>query len=109
MKSIGEVAQECAEAVIAKDWQAAIEASNREWILRTHLWPAIETIETKKIDQAAKTEGAIFTRVCGAGGGGVMAIFAPKDRVQGICLAMKNAGGKVLDVIVGGEGLRISK
>jgi D-glycero-alpha-D-manno-heptose-7-phosphate kinase len=108
MKEIGEVAAACATAVKSKEWNKVIESSHAEWLLRCKLWPAIETTETRAIDTAAKQAGAIFTRVCGAGGGGVMAVFAPQDRVQSVCQSMTAAGGQVLDVTVGGPGLSVS-
>lgn len=107
ISAIGHEAADCAEAVSKKMWKEAIEASHREWLLRTALWPNIETIETRKIDVAAKEAGALFTRVCGAGGGGVMGVFCPVDRVQQVSKAMTNAGGQVMDVVVGGPGLTV--
>ena len=107
MQAIGALAQECADAILAGEWKSAFVASQKEWILRTQLWPTIETSETKSIDHAAVRAGALFTRVCGAGGGGVMAILSPIDRVEAVSSAMTIAGGKILDVIVGGSGLEL--
>ncbi len=106
--AIGNEAANCAEAIRANDWKEAIMASQREWTLRTALWPAIETAETKKIDSAARDAGATFTRVCGAGGGGVMGVICPRDKVENITAAMTAAGGLVMDVIVGGPGVTVS-
>ncbi len=106
--AIGHEAADCAEAVSQQNWKDTIKASQREWRLRTDLWPNIETIETRKIDAAAKAEGAIFTRVCGAGGGGVMGIFCPIDRTEQVSKAMTAAGGQVMDVVVGGPGLTVN-
>lgn len=109
MREIGEIADQCAIGVETRDWKNVVEASQKEWQLRCQLWPAIETPETKSIDTAAKKAGAAFTRVCGAGGGGVMAIFSPQDRVQKVCEAMTAVGGQVLDVEIGGPGLNLKK
>jgi D-glycero-alpha-D-manno-heptose-7-phosphate kinase len=106
--AIGHEAADCAEAIAKSSWKDAIHASKREWHLRTALWPNIETSETKNIDQAAKEAGATFTRVCGAGGGGVMGVFCPIDRVNQVAKAMTAAGGQVMDVTVGGPGLRVT-
>ena len=106
--AIGNEAADCADAVLKNDWRTAMAASQREWKLRTALWPAIETVETKKIDMAARNAGATFTRVCGAGGGGVMGIICPLDKVKQISQAMTEAGGQVMDVVVGGPGLTVT-
>lgn len=107
MREIGDMAETCASAIESRSWDNAISASLKEWQLRCQLWPAIETPETKSIDNAAKKAGASFTRVCGAGGGGVMAVFCPQDRVQAVSLAMSAVGGQVLNVDIGGPGLTV--
>lgn len=106
--AIGNEAADCAEAVLKGNWKDAMEASLREWKLRTALWPAIETPETKKIDLAAKEAGAMFTRVGGAGGGGVMGVICPRERVSTVSKAMTAVGGQVMDVVVGGPGLTVT-
>ncbi len=106
--AIGNEAADCAEAVLQQNWKEAIAASRREWQLRLALWPAVETVETKKIDVAAREAGAMFTRVCGAGGGGVMGIICPADKVQKIITGMTGAGGQFMDVVVGGPGLTVT-
>ena len=105
--AIGHEAADCAQAVREKNWRLALAASHREWKLRTALWPAIETPETKRIDQAAREAGALFTRVCGAGGGGVMGIICPTDKIATITSAMTTVGGQVMDVVVGGPGVTV--
>ena len=108
MSAIGHEAADCAAAVLQRDWKSALAASHREWKLRTALWPAIETTETKRIDSAARESGAFFTRVCGAGGGGVMGVICPSEKVDKISSAMIGAGGQVMDVVVGGPGVTVS-
>jgi D-glycero-alpha-D-manno-heptose-7-phosphate kinase len=49
----------------------------------------------------------MFTRVCGAGGGGVMGVFCPRELTEKVSKAMTNAGGQVMDVVVGGPGLTV--
>jgi D-glycero-alpha-D-manno-heptose-7-phosphate kinase len=105
---IGRLAEQCAEAISSGDVDQAIQYSKREWELRCHLWPAIETPETKAIDRAAKAHGAEFTRVCGAGGGGVMGIFVGDIDRQNVFQAVTKAGGTVLSAGVANQGLKVS-
>jgi D-glycero-alpha-D-manno-heptose-7-phosphate kinase len=105
---IGALADECGEAVEAGDYAQALALSEKEWALRTTLWPNIETAETKKQAAAAKAAGARFSRVCGAGGGGVMAVFAPKAARAKVCEALAAAGGTVLDAGVADYGLTVT-
>jgi D-glycero-alpha-D-manno-heptose-7-phosphate kinase len=106
---IAESAVHCATALRSRNFSQMIEASQREWALRTSLWPDIETSETKKIAQAAGQAGAYFSRVCGAGGGGVMAVFVPSDKREKVREAVTNVGGKVLDAGFKSVGLKITE
>lgn len=105
--AIGRCAAQCAEAAQAGDYEQVLALSAEEWQLRTRLWPNIETPETQRIDQAARGAGARFTRVCGAGGGGVMAVFAPLGRRSAVISAMQAAGGSILPATVATAGLTL--
>jgi len=104
---IGGLARQCANAVLDGNLERALQASREEWEVRKQLWPAIVTPETESLDQAARKAGAMFSRVCGAGGGGVMAIFASPDRRAAVEAALKAAGGQVLDAHVARQGLEV--
>lgn len=104
---IGRLACQCAEALRSSDFDAAMQASQREWALRTSLWPDIETDQTKRLSQAAESAGATLSRVCGAGGGGVMAVFSPLEKRQAVIEALQKQGGQVLDAHIAHEGMRL--
>ncbi len=104
-RRIGDVAADCGDAVEAGKLDRVIELSEKEWKLRLQLWPAIESVETKRLDQAARAAGARFSRVGGAGGGGVMGIFAPKDKRGAVTKALTAAGGQVMDATTASYGL----
>ena len=50
----------------SKRWRCdgCFEMSRQEWEVRKKPWAGIETKETKAIDQAAVSAGALFSRVC---------------------------------------------
>ena len=73
--------------------------------VRKELCPGIETPETVAIDEAAIAAGAEFTRICGAGGGGVMAIFVDPKKRSAVIEACKEAGGTFLDAGIDMNGL----
>jgi D-glycero-alpha-D-manno-heptose-7-phosphate kinase len=93
---IGELAIDCMKEIFAGNLNEALKISEEEWKIRTTLWADIETQETRAIASAAKSAGAMFTRVCGAGGGGVMAIFAPAAAHTKVKEAVTKVGGQVL-------------
>lgn len=105
---IGEVASLCGDAVLKGDYEKVLSYSKKEWDLRCQLWPHITTDETDRIDQAARKAGAKFSRVCGAGGGGVMAIFSPVEKRSSVIEALKKAGGQVLDGTIIDQGLFVT-
>lgn len=106
-QDIGKVALECAQALREGLLSDALMLSKKEWHLRINLWPAIETTETLHLDQTAKASGASFSRVCGAGGGGVMAVFCSPDRRTNVVASLAAAGGWILDAGVAEKGLTI--
>lgn len=105
LREIGKVAEACAQSAWGGSLKDVLRHSEEEWQLRREIWPDIVTEETERLDKAARKAGAVFTRVCGAGGGGVMAIFAPPAERQGVCQALNQAGGQVLDATTSEKGL----
>ena len=102
---IGLAAETCAEFISKHQWEHALEASQEEWKLRCQLWPKIETQKTKTIDSIARQHGAYFSRVCGAGGGGVMAIFSPPAQKSRVERALLDRGIQHLPSIPTNSGL----
>ena len=83
LSEIGLLGYKVGQALKDGDVMAALEMSRQEWEVRKQLWAGIETKETKAIDQAAVSAGALFSRVCGAGGGGVMVFFCKPEVRRG--------------------------
>jgi D-glycero-alpha-D-manno-heptose-7-phosphate kinase len=96
LRSIGQLSKIAAGAALVGDFHGLIGASRTEWDIRRELWPGVVTEETNAIDQAAMNAGAYFSRVCGAGGGGVVAVFCPTELKPSIAEACSRAGGQVL-------------
>lgn len=107
LQEISRLSEKAATALLQQDWQAAIEISEQEWKVRKEMWPDIETVATKKVDTAAVRAGATFTRVCGAGGGGMMVIAAPSEKHTAVAEAISQVGGEVYPVELGVEGVKI--
>lgn len=101
---IGTLAWECGQAIKAGKIKDAIDFSRKEWMVRTKLWPNIHSPETKVLEEAAQKNGAIVSRVCGAGGGGVMGIFCAKDDQPRIEKALTESGGVLLKSKLGIQG-----
>lgn len=107
LTQIGELGFLVGEALKAQDVMAALDLSEKEWSVRKQLWAGIETKETKAIDTAAKNAGAIFSRVCGAGGGGVMVIFCKPEVRKEVCSAIEAEGATVMNASISSEGISV--
>jgi D-glycero-alpha-D-manno-heptose-7-phosphate kinase len=105
LQEIGAHSVKASEAGERGAWEELLHHSAVEWQVRTTLCKGIETPETQRIHRASVEAGAYFTRVCGAGGGGVMAIFAPAHKKQQVRAAAHAAGGILLDALVTDEGV----
>lgn len=105
---IGRIAAKCGQAIRARNWSEALKHSDEEWKTRLQLWPNIETAATQTLSQAATKHGAEFTRVCGAGGGGVMTVFASRAKSAGVRDALAKAGGTVLEANLSPKGLVVA-
>lgn len=106
LEAIADKATQCAQAVEQGDLATALLISKAEWEERKKLWPDISTEETHRIESAALSAGAYFARVCGAGGGGVISVFAPPAKQDAVKKALVDAGGVVLDAEVAKDGLQ---
>lgn len=106
IEEIGFVAGECAKALKQGDVDSALTHSEHEWKLRQKLWPDIETEKTKQLTKIGRENGASFSRVCGAGGGGVMVFFCQPDSKNQLCQKLEQAGGTIIQAKVVESGAR---
>jgi len=80
---------------------------NEEWKARKALAPGISTAKMDRMILAAKKQGALAAKVCGAGGGGCVAFFVPLRKREAIIQALQKHGGNVLNFKFVSRGLRV--
>ena len=105
LEAIGRTATLCAKALREQNFHEALNLSKEEWAYRTELWPAIETKRTKEITSLLEKSGSFLTRVCGAGGGGAMATFVPKEQISSLKLKLKESKISLLAANLSNAGL----
>lgn len=101
---------ELREALLKKDWERIGEILKTGHPLRKRLSPNITTPWMDQIIEKAESNGAIATKVCGAGGGGCMAFYCEEGRkheVEEVLNAEPNV--EVLDWKISTEGLVINE
>ena len=107
LQSIADCARTCARELRLGQLQNASEASRQEWDIRCGLWPGVETEVTKAISKNALSAGANLVRVCGAGGGGVMAILVDPSKRQKVLQSLALTDAKVLDAHLVKQGVEV--
>ncbi len=92
-------------AAAAAEIGSALEAGNlpevgrlmsSEWGHRRRLAPEVSTPRVDALIDAAMSAGSWGAKVCGAGGGGCLAILAAPDRRQAVTESLSRAGAQVL-------------
>ena len=80
---------------------------NEEWKARKALAPGISTASMDRMILAAKKNGALAAKVCGAGGGGCVAFFVPPKKREDVIQSLQKHGGNILDFKFVSRGLRV--
>ncbi len=93
------------DAFIREDLAAIARLLNRDWETRRRALPTMSSPAIDRLIRALRRGGAPGARVCGAGGGGCLAlVIEPEARARLIALA-EGAGAKVLPCAVDTRGL----
>jgi len=104
---ISDVAQQLFKALNRNDWQETGRLISEEWEFRRRNLPTISTPVIDRVIASARRQGALAGKVCGAGGGGCVALLidpAARARVEAAVLA---GGGQLLPHAIDREGVRI--
>lgn len=103
------IAGEMREALLEEDLDGVGELLAREWAERRKLaqgvsWPALDgTI------REASRAGALGGKLCGAGGGGCLALLAAEGRTEAVEAVLREAGYAVLPLRVARRGLVVGE
>lgn len=102
---ISRIAQEMHRALRAANWPEVARLLNEEWKLRRTNAPGITTPLIDKLIRAAKQQGALAAKVCGAGGGGCVIVLVKEGTQERVRAAIRDNGGQPLDFRIAGRGL----
>ena len=108
LSSIAEAAVAMAASLDAGNLARAGGEMTAEWKARRELAPVVSTSQVEHILDAARVAGAWGGKVCGAGGGGCVAILAPPAARDAVAAAVAALGHPVLDCRPTKNGLRLS-
>jgi D-glycero-alpha-D-manno-heptose-7-phosphate kinase len=104
---IAAIAAEMRDAVAARRWKEVGALLRAEWKLRKTNAPGITTPLIERLVRAAQDNGATAAKVCGAGGGGCLIIFAEPEAQPKVIRVLQENRGEVLPFRVARSGLRV--
>jgi len=95
-------------ALLANDWNAVAETMRAAYPNRKRLAPTITTPHMDRLVEKALANGAKAAKVCGAGGGGCIALLCDAGRRHDLERALAaEPGAEILDWNVSREGLLV--
>jgi D-glycero-alpha-D-manno-heptose-7-phosphate kinase len=104
---ITDVARRLHAALNRNDWAETGRLVREEWAFRRRNLPTISTPVIDRIIAAARRQGATAGKVCGAGGGGCVALLIEPSARARVEAAVSAAGGEILPHGIDREGVRI--
>lgn len=104
-EAIGKLVEEAKNKMIEGDWERVgrLMDFNQDYLRDV----GVSSEKLESLISAAKKAGAWGAKLSGAGGGDCMIAVAPSDKKEVISKAINDAGGMVIDVIPGEQGVRV--
>jgi D-glycero-alpha-D-manno-heptose-7-phosphate kinase len=107
LAAIADVARRVRDALSAVRLGEVGSLLAEEWEARKRLAPTVTTPEIERIAEAAGSAGGA-AKVCGAGGGGMVAVWAPPGRRAAVEAAVQDAGFALVGFRVDVRGLAVA-
>jgi len=102
-----DVAVAMRKSLEARDWQEVGHCLAQEWALRKRLYPSVTTDAIDALVTRVLDVGARAAKICGAGGGGCLLVFAEPDLLPVVRREITIAGASVLEFKIESDGLRV--
>jgi D-glycero-alpha-D-manno-heptose-7-phosphate kinase len=106
---IVEAAQEMVSALRMGDFDGVGRAMAAEGAARRLLFPGIVTREMDDLEKALRPLGAIGTKVCGAGGGGCVVVYAGPEQSSRLVEKIRERGFSLLPFKIVRKGLSLRR
>ncbi|HEV2387097.1 MAG TPA: hypothetical protein VGS20_07550 [Candidatus Acidoferrales bacterium] len=107
LEQIAAIARAMRAALAAGNWREVARLMRQEWGFRRRNLPTISTPVIDRILAMARRQGALAGKVCGAGGGGCVALLIEPDARERVEAAVRKAGGTVLAAGIARRGARV--
>ena len=107
LEQIAVVARRVRTALERGEWEEVGRLVREEWEFRRRNLPTISTPTIDRIISAARRQGALGGKACGAGGGGCVALVIEPEARARVEAAVAAAGGEVLRMRIDRQGVRV--
>ncbi len=107
LQQIALVARQVRAALLRQQWNEVGRLVREEWEFRRRNLPTISTPTIDRIVSNARRAGALGGKVCGAGGGGCLALVIEPDARARVEAAVAESGGTVLPMRIDRRGVRV--
>ena len=107
LEEIASIARQVREALLRNSWRELGRLVREEWSFRQRSLPSISAPVIDRIISAALRKGALGGKVCGAGGGGCLALVIEPDARSEVEAAVRAAGGTLLPHRIDRKGARV--
>jgi D-glycero-alpha-D-manno-heptose-7-phosphate kinase len=107
LEHIAVVARSMRTAIAEENWRETGRLVNEEWEFRRRNLPTISTPVIDRILATTRRQGALAGKVCGAGGGGCVALLIEPEARERVEAAVQAAGGTVLPAGIDRHGVRV--
>lgn len=105
--AITNLVEQAKQALIEENWSLLGSLMNQNQSLLRQL--QVSSLELEKLIQASQKTGALGAKLSGAGGGDCMLALTAREQRESIAQAIVEAGGKIIDVAMNAEGVRLEK
>lgn len=107
LEEISTIARAMRVALERGRWKETARLMREEWDFRRRNLPTISTPTIDRIIAAARRRGALSGKVCGAGGGGCVALLIEPDARASVNAAIAGAGGEILPMRIDRRGVQV--
>src|SRR6202022_3164492 len=98
-----------APALRDRDDGRVAECINHNWELQQRLHPSVTNDVVNRIVVEGRRAGALAAKACGAGGGGCVVFLVAPEAQRSVMVALRAAGGLVIDVAPDRDGVTIEE
>jgi D-glycero-alpha-D-manno-heptose-7-phosphate kinase len=107
LAQIAAVAREVRQALTSGRWAELGRLVNEEWAFRRRNLPTISTPMIDRIISGARRAGAVAGKVCGAGGGGCVALVIEPEARTRVEAVVEQVGATLLPMRVARQGVTV--